>query len=405
MNITIADLKSYITPKMKGTLLSEITDPYGLFAGAARRMISRIDTEETRRTVTLSSPFYDNVQDYAMVEDYKRMIDIRPQAGRQDQLGKSHFEQTTARQFDERLDSNSFSIRWNNMVRSIRAQRLPAGNVSTMDTFESTSSNGLWTTFTDASNLIVEPLNFVQGSNSLSFDLDGSTGVGGIVNSTAPATDMSALKYHDSSFLYVYIPLGFSSRFTNFKLRRGSSSGDYKEATATTKGDGTAFNDGWNFLRFDWISSSTFGNPDDTKNTYRYFGSTYTAGTAISGFLIDSWTDSLGSLYEIEYYSEYMFRSSTGAWKSAPTDDSDLINVGPVSYEIFVNEVMRDIVQVIRVGSVLATQTAMYEKILDGEPANRYTPNPKDLGLYTNYGRMFPSSAITTVSKNYDWDL
>lgn len=404
LSVALSQLRSDIASKMKGTSTRQVTDFYGVAAAAAGRMLSRIDTEETRRTATLAVPFMDNLQDYALASDYKRMIDIRPQANRIDQPGLSHFDQTAARQFNERLTPDSYSIRWNNMIRTLRAQRLPAGNVATMDTFDSITGNGTWAAGGEASGLEVNELNFVQGNGSLEFDLSVTGGAGYIENSTAAAVDLSDYQYQDMSIIAVYIPVGFSSRFTNFKLIRGSSASAYKEATVTTKLDGTAFTDGWNFLLFAWNTASTTGSPDDTLNTYRKFTCTYTAGTAITGVLVDNWTDSFGTLYETEYYSEYLFRTSAGVWIATPTAETDLVNVGPASYEIFKAEMMIDVTQIIRTGSVLATQLQDWRKMLNGEPATNRNVSPS-AGLYSDYVRQFPSSAITTITKTYEFDL
>jgi hypothetical protein len=403
--ITVAQLKDDIAGKMKGTSIREVKDFYGTAASAAARMLARIDTDETRRTQTLSTPFWDNIQDYVAPTDYKRMIDIRPQVAATWPQDPSHFSQTGPRQFRERLDANSFSIQWNNGVRTLRAQRLPAGNVSTLDTFDSATSNGTWTAAGDASGLYIEPLNYIQGNGALGFNLSGSTGAANLVNSTATAVDLSALLYKDSSFLYVFIPLGSSARFTSFKLRRGSSASAYKEATATAKGDGTAFTDGWNFLRFDWNTATTTGIPDDTQNTYRYFGIAYSAGAVITGFLVDSWTDALGSLYEAEYYSEDLFRTSAGVWEAAPTDDSDILNVSYASYEIFKTEMMVDIVQQIRIEPVRSTELADFRLQLNGQPQSRYVKDPPYHGLYQDYLKANPSSAIVTTSSYFDYDI
>lgn len=404
ITISLAQLKSDIAAKMKGTSIREVADFYGTVAAAANRMLARIDTEETRRTVTLSTPFWDNVQDYPIATDYKAMIDIRPQANRTDMPGLSHFTQTGARQFNERLSPNSSSIRWNNMIRTLRAQRLPAGNVTTLDTFDSATSNGTWTAQGDASGLYTETLNYIQGNAALGLNLSGATGAAYIVNSTATAVDLSALRYKDSSFLYVYIPVGNAALFTSFALRRGSSASNYKQATVGTKADGTAFTDGWNFLRFDWNSATNTGTPDDTQNTYRDFLINYTPGTAVNGFLIDSWTDALGSLYEMEYYSEYLFRDTTGAWKQLPTDDSDLVNVNPASYEILKTEMMIDITQQIRIGAALQEELADWRLMLNGQPQSRYVKDPPYHGLYGDYLARFPSSSIVTQSSYYVWD-
>lgn len=413
LTITLAQLKSDITPMLKGTSLREVTDFYGTASKAANRMLARLSTEETRRTAVLSTPFWDNVNDYALPTDYKQMIDIRPTdfPNRQNMPGQSNFGQTTPKQFNIKLAWNSFSIRWNNFVRTLRAQVLPSGNVISMDPFDPTISGatavsvGTWSAEGDASGLYNEPLNFIYQSSSLGMNLSGSTGLADIVNTTAPITDMSALRYEDTSFLFFYIPVGYSSRFTSFTLRRGSSATAYKEASTTTKADGTAFTDGWNFLMFSWNTATTTGSPDNTLNTYRRFGINYTAGAAIAACLIDNWTNSLGHLYEIEYYSEYLFRTSSGTWLAVPTADTDLVNVSPASYEILKTEMMIDITQIIRTGATRAAELADWRMMLNGQPPNRYVKDPQYRGLYNDYIQMFPSSAIRTITQTYEFDL
>lgn len=410
ITITISQLKSDIAGMLKGTSIREVADFYGVAFDASCRLMGRIDPQETIRTATLATPFYDNVNDYALMTDYKRMIDIRPQANRISQPGLSIYSETSPRQFLTRLDPDSFSIRWNNFVRSLRAQRLPAGNVVLMDSFDVTISgsaavsNGSWTAEGDASGLYVENLNYVEGNGSLGMNLSGSTGAADIVNSTAAAADLEDLRYNDASGFWVYIPVGTSSRFTSFTLRRGSSASAYKQASVTSKADGTAFTDGWNFLLFQWNTATTTGSPDDTLNTYRRFGMAYTAGTAITGLLVDNWTDMLGSLYECEYYSEYMFRTSAGVWITRPTSDSDLINVGPLSYQILKAEMMINITQNIRTGNVRAQELADWRMMLNGQPPNRYIKDPQYRGLYADYVNKFPSSAIPTVTRTYEYD-
>lgn len=406
LTITVAQLKNDIAPKMGGTSIREVNDFYGTAAGAANRTLSRLNPACTVRTVTMQTPFFDNANDYPLVTDYKDMIDIRPQANRLKQSGRSDFSQTDPKQFLTRLSPNSFSIRWNNMVRTIRSQILPTGNVATLDTFESASSNGLWIPSADASGLYTEPLNFVQGNSSLGMNFSGATGIATITNSTASPADLSALRYEDTSMLYVRIPLGTSSRFSGFSLTRGSDSSNYIRATVTTKADGTAFTDGWNFLMFDWYGAPRTGTPNDTLNTYRQFTMNYSVGTAIAGFLIDSWTDSLGALYEMEYYSEYMFRDgTTGAWKQAPTSDSDLVNVDINLYEILKTEMMVDITRIIRTGAIRQANLDDLKKELNGDPQSRYVKDPVFRGLYNDYIARYPSSAIPTITRVYDFDV
>lgn len=404
LSVDLARLKADITPKLKGTSLNEVTDFYGVAAAAANRMLARIDPEETIRIATLATPFYDNLQTYAAPSDYKMAIDIRPQAGRT-YVNESDFRGTTTAQFARRMDWNSFAVGWSSGQRTLKAQRLPIGNVYVMDTFESATANGSWSAEGDASGLYTETLNFIQGNSALGMNLSGTNGVADIVNTTAQAADLSAFKYNDASLVYVYIPSGTSSRFTSFTLRRGSDASNYKQQTASSRADGTAFVDGWNLLMFNWQTASTVGSPDDTKNTYRYLGISYSAGTTITGFLVDSWTDALGQLFEIEYYSECLFRTAAGVWIYTPTADTDIVCVGPASYEILKAEMMIEITQDIRQGLVRDRELADWRVMLNGTSPNRYVRDPKDKGLYDNYLLDFPSQSIPIVSRGHTWDV
>lgn len=405
LSITLAKFKSDITSKMKGTSLRQVGDFYATAAGAMARMMARVDLQESIRTVTMTTPFFDNINDYALVSDFKRMIDIRPQVNRQTQLGLSIYSETQPRQFLTRLDPNSFSIRYNSGVRTLRAQQLPQGNVVQLDSFDSSTANGLWVASGDASGLYTEVLNYVEGNGALGMNLSGVTGSSVITNSTAAIADLSAYLYEDSSTLFVWIPIGKSAYFTNFKLRRGSSASAYKEVTVTTKYDGTAFVDGWNMLRFDWANASTTGSPDNTLNTYRRLLMTTTIGQAINGVLVDNWTNALGQLSEIEYYSECGFRTAGGTWIYEPTLDTDLINVGPAAYEILKAEMMVDITQEIRTGTVRNQELGDWRMMLNGQPPNRYIKDPQYRGLYADYMNKFPSTAIVTAQINYDFDV
>lgn len=405
LTISIAQLQADITPKLKGTSLRQVKDFYGTAAAASRRMLARIDTEETIRTATLSGPFYSSVQDYVLMTDYKKMIDIRPQANRTKVPGRSNFGQTTPRQFGERLDSNSFSIRWNSGVRTLRAQILAGSNCTVMDSFDGPTSNGLWVASADASGLYSEPLNYIEGNGSLGLNLSGVTGIGTITDTTAGAQDFSRFLNEDSSFLFVWIPTGNASRITSLQLTRGDSALAYRKVTVTTKGDGTAFSDGWNFLVFSWATGVNTGSPTNTLNTYRQLTINYSTGVAISGVLVDNWTNDLGTQYESEYYSECLFRTVAGVFINAPTQLTDLLNVGPASYEILQAEMMVDITQQIRTGPTRVAELADWRMMLNGQPPNRYIKDPQYRGLYADYAVSFPSSAITTATRTYDFDV
>lgn len=411
LNPTVATLKQDIQDLMKGTSLDQIGDFYGTAAGAANRMVSRVDTEETRRTIPLTTPFYDNVQAYSAPSDFKSMIDLRPQTAlfNNDDPEAYGFSGTTSRQFKTRMTWDSFSIKWNNGVRSLQAQRLPNGSVITLDDFASPTSNGSWSGSGDidlVKGIYQELLQYVQGSSSMGFNLTSVTGSATLLNTTAMVADLSANNFEDASAVFFYIPSGFSSRFTSFAFTLGEDIADTYTVTATTQGDGTPFTDGWNFFLLPWSAGSKTGTPTFKSCTFRKIVITYSTGAAINGCLLDSWTDALGDIYVAEYYSECLFRDAiTGAWKYRPTADTDIMNVGVTSYEIFKTEMMIDITRQIRTGTVRQQELTDLRLMLNGATQSRYIKDPNYRGLYSDYVQKFPSSSIPVVTRTYDFDV
>lgn len=424
LNPTIAQLKSDLTPKLKGTSLVSAGNIYSLAGSAANRMLARIDTQETRRTMPLSQPFYDNLLDYNIPVDFKAMIDIKPTQGRQYSRlpGNSDFSLTSAKQFDSNMKSNEFSIQWNSGVRTLRARRLPAGNVSLLDSLTSPTANGQWlgssdieTTWNESQmwnqslnwdmGLYTDPLNWVAGGGSLGFNFSGATGTAKITNATASVIDLSSMNYQDASLIFLYIPSGFSARFNSVTVVRGDDASDFVSVIVTTRADGSAFQDGWNQLYVNWNSGTVTGTPTNTQNTYRQISFGYTPGSVIKGVLVNNWTDSLGQLYEIEYYSEYLFRNAAGIWIPAPLEDTDILCVDSASYEIIKTEMMVDITQNIRVGPVRSEELADWRLMLNGQPQSRYIKDPPYHGLYADYLQKFPSSQIPQTTSTYTFDL
>jgi hypothetical protein len=156
------------------------------------------------------------------------------------------------------------------------------------------------------------------------------------------AVDLSRDEGIGSLFVWVYLPTG--SNFTNIILRWGSSSSNYWSATATSANNSVAFQNGWNLVRFDWSSATETGTPDSSAVDYLRVTGTYN-GTAMTAFRIDNIVSQLGSIYEIEYYSKYIFRSSAGTFQETVLDDEDEINLDTDSYNLLFNLVAMYAVQ------------------------------------------------------------
>jgi hypothetical protein len=337
MSYDISTLKSDLTTVLHGTNLNKVTNLYGVIERASRKLLNDIDTIETTRILPLASPIFDRVYDYACPTDLKgdRVIDIRPQVNR---ALSDRFFQTYNEQFDLSKAAVSFggemTVQYNTGIKSLRlAKNLIPGIL--VNAIDSITENGTWAVGGDATDLTVDTVNYVYGSGSLRFNVSGVGTTAYLENSTQTAIDLTRDLDQGYEFLYGFIPQG--ATVTDFTLRWGSSSSDYWESTVTVAQNNAVFQTGWNLLAFPWATATQTGTPDVENITYLRTGFTYD-GDAAENFRFNSLVSQLGTIYEIEYYSKYLFRDAdTGVFQENITEDSNIINLDTDSYNLLLN--------------------------------------------------------------------
>ena len=339
MSYDITALKTDITGVQHGTTLNQIINLNNIINRAARELVAEFDPFETIRIQQLATPLFDKVYDYACPVDLKddRIVDIRPQVKR---TVADRFSQFYNLEFDMNKSNTQtgtdslMTIQYNNSLKTLRLAKnlIPATLVNGLD---SISDNGTWSLAGTATNLSIDTLNFIAGSGSLKFDASAG-GVGSVAmieNSTMLPIDLTRDLNEGSEFVSVYFTN--AAHITNVILRWGSDASNYWTNTVTTTQENAAFQVGWNLLKFDWLTATKVGSPDVTKTQYARVSITYD-GTALTGVRVNNLVSQLGSIYEIEYYSKYLFRdSATGAFKELVTADTDIINLDTTSYEVF----------------------------------------------------------------------
>ena len=339
MSYPISQLKDELTGVQHGTTLSQITGLYEIFNRAAREVLADFDPIETVRIQQLTSPLYDKVFDYASPADLKgdRIIDVRPQVRR---TVADRFAQYYNQEFDlQKLSVASnplWTIQYNNGTKSLRVAKNLTPAIL-LNAVSSITDNGTWVVGGSASNLTADTLNYATGSGSLKFDLAaggvGSTGY--IENTTMEAVDLTRDLNEGSEFAWFYVQT--ASHVTNVILRWGQDASNYWTNTVTTTAFGTALANGWNLLKFDWLTATKVGSPDVTKTAYAQATVTYD-GTALPACRFDAITSQLGTIYEIEYYSKFLFRdAATGVFQETVASDNDIINLDTDSYNVYFN--------------------------------------------------------------------
>ena len=393
MSYTIADVKADLEGVLHSTDISKVRNPYNLYWRAARNLLTMIDPDETIRIAQIANAIHDEIYDYTIASDTKgkKIIDIRPQVGR---TKADSFSQRLSREFDKYKTKGTFQVRNNGRTKSLRLSAEISGSPKTLHGMDSLTANGTWAEGGDATNLTLDELQYIYGSAALNFDLNAAGSVGYIEISDMTDVDLSDHDEVGAIFVNVYIP--DPDIITNFIMRWGNDSSNYWSATVTSPHDQDSFKTGWQILKFEWNGATETGTVDPETIDYLRFSVTYD-GTAETDIRVDKITCSNGEIYEQEYYSEYLFQSSSGTWKAKPTDETDILNLDEDGYNLFLFECGMAACQQMQ-GLDARADLKYCQKEL-GIDDNRNIIG----GLYLKYVTDHPSQARRPRSTYYRW--
>lgn len=329
---TVLTLKDELAGMLHGTNIDDVHYPLGVFYRAARQMMADCDPFELKRLAPLTTPIYEGIFTYAAPADLDMngVIDLRPQVNRN---AGDIIDQRFSARFDQFKDNDTVTVEYVNGTKVIRIAKQLNGPVRFGD-FGSTTG---WAVGGDATNLTKDKLYKTYGSASLNFDLDGAGVTGYIENSTITSVDLSTHENVSRLFLDVYFP--DADLITNVILRFGNDNANYYSVTKTSPFDRSSFVDGWNTVDFDWNGATETGNVDASAMDYVRVTITYD-GTAETDIRVDNLRSILGDIYELQYYSNYMFLdATTNAMKEQPETDDDLVNLEPQTMNVYLHKV------------------------------------------------------------------
>ena len=336
MNIT--SLKSEISGATHSGTTNKIRNFNELCKRAAGNVIAKIDPRETRRVTNLSNAIHDDIYNYTAPSDLKRVIDLRPQVNR---TTSDNFSQWFSEEFDKYKDryDDLFQVRHNDGTKSLRISKNISPAPITVHGMNSLTDDGTVAIVGTAENLKMDTLHFVTGSKSIQFDAPASGD--GIQITDFTDKDLTDHDEVAEQFVRVYLDTQTDvDNLTSISAIWGNdlTTNYWTGVAQTTQADSTAFRIGWNILRVPWNTATETGTVapatiDNLKITLATTG-------ALTNVRVDFWASSIGEIFEIEYYSKYLFRSTSGTWKEQPTSDTDLINLDSDTFNIFTYEVL-----------------------------------------------------------------
>ena len=385
---TISEVKDDLAGILHGTNTNNITNLDDLLERAGRKVVAEIDPAETRRITNLSQAVHNDIFHYTLPSDVKgnKIIDIRPQANRNEADSMTQFLGKEFGKYKNRIDE-LISVRHNDGTKFIRIARTTDA-YKLLNGFNSLTDNGTVAIVGTASNLRVNSNFALQGGKSVEFDV-ATTGDGVKVTGMT-AIDLTEHDEESDHFVSFYVE-DASDINSVTPIWGNDLTANYWTGTAqTTQANGNGFRSGWNTIRAEWTNATETGTVDPAAIDSLQL--IFNVDAAVSNIRVDQWISSVGEIMEIEYYSRYLFRNTSGTWSEDITSDDDIVNLETDAYNIFLYE-----------AAIAAAQQVMGE---DGVSDINFFRQElhgggNQLGLYRKYRNDNPTEAIKPQQTYY----
>lgn len=310
---------------------------FGSLNEAARWLLNAIDPYETKRMTTIENAVYDEVDKYYLPYDVKdnRVIDIRKQRYR---TYRDSFDQVSNRTFDKYNSTGNgygaigtFTIESLDGIKFIRLKDHLQDSTLILNQCDNLTNNGTWNVYRSVSNLQVDKLNYLSGNGSLRFNVSTSTSGALEVDGINP---INLTDYMGTGAIFTWLYLPNPEFMSNMTIKFGSDPLNYYSYTVIGPHNNTVWLTGWNLVKFPLDGLITTGNPNMQSIVNVRF-ELQTTGQPMYNCNIDNIVVRNGFVYEIEYYSSFLFNNATtGLWQATSYDLGDNINLGVTSYNL-----------------------------------------------------------------------
>lgn len=335
--MTVSEFKDNLSAMLHGGTLNKVRVVESAMQRAANTLLAKIDPIDTMRVAALSQTIHDDVYNYSLPSDYKKIIDLIPQ-NRRDTLDSAN--RILAERFDlrKKLSDKTVSIEGSEGSKIIRINwrsRQP----KTLNEVNDLTSNGTWSAVGTASGLVADDIDYVSGSGSVRFDLAASGD--GIQNTTMTAVDLTDEDEVGDLYFNFKIPTSaILARITSTSLVWGNdlTTKYWTGVAQTTQADGSAFKVGWNEVKVPWSTATETGTVDPA--TIDSAKITVAATAACANLQIDNITCSIGRNFDIKYYSKYLIKNTSGTWIVKTTSIDDTIVLDDDAIQIYLLETL-----------------------------------------------------------------
>lgn len=333
-------LSRIFTTKIHGRTLAptDTNIQRDLINSAVRIVQNDLDLRGSIRESVLTPNLMDNQFDYQLPNDVKadKIIDLRPQVT--DSRGEFEtYDILPPSEFDRRkkVEKGIAAILNDDLTRILRVSADIDDitlQVSTLD--DTAAGGGRWRSFdTDAvndSDIKADADDYIEGNGSLRFQTDTTDSTDtavGIQNDSLDDFDISSYLARGQAFVDAKLTVA-DTGIHQITVRFGSDSSNYYQVNDSNQNDCSAFQTGWNKIRWDFSNKTTVGTPTDTAIDYvALFWSRDTTTVALLHLNDTDWGfDNLilkrGKYYLLSYYSRFLWQDTAFAVFENSTNDS-----------------------------------------------------------------------------------
>ena len=347
-NYTYSNLLDQIFDPARRSNITNVMTVRNYINRAARLVVSENDLRSTKRNAILGTDLFDDIYSYPAPSDLKgdAIIDFVPQVNRDTDF---RLELVSEQEFDMKktIRDNIIALATDDLVKRIMFSGDVDDTSLVAATLDNLTSEGTWSAYSDATNVVADTDNFVVGGGSVKFDLTGAATTAGIQNTTITAIDIS--DYTNAGHIFVWAYINSTTNLTNFICDIGNDlTTNYYTQTITTNNEGVSFYNGWNLLRFDFASMTENGTVAPTTVDSIRIYMTKTSGKSDDGYRFDHMVLHTGEIHNIVYYTRYPWQSNASVFLENSTADTDYINAETDEFEGFVYKAKEEVFKELR---------------------------------------------------------
>ena len=381
---TVGQLKDSVSGLLEGTNLDTVTNLYGAFERASRKLAQKADVPEAslKQNITLYAEVYNYLADERIfggaLNDFRVQGESRTVLDSVIKRPIALFDRT------KHLLSSGYELTFEHdkgtpIVRIASSRPTPR---VILDTMKETTG---WTAGGSASALAQDLTVYYESPASLRFTLTGSDT--GTLTKTINSLNLSTYENVGVAFVAIRIPDGATaSDLTSIALRLGSSSSNYDEVSNTSGFLGAWVAGEWLLVALDFSGATSTGTPDWTALDYVQLRIAHTA--TLTNFRVGGLWIALPSPHEMLFQTSAIFLEN-GALARTITDDDTEITLNDAAFLLYEHE--------------CALQVAIQKKSRENQQNIRAIlyGGEGDTGLYDQYRGDNPSNELRVVGRYY----